>query len=102
MDGNFDKVEEFDRDVYTVTVDMAVGDACFKLRSVGYREGIFGYAMLYRWFTEISGLGLAVQANNLTRKGPPTREDYMADIYIYIYIYTYIYIYIWVSMGRRA
>ncbi len=35
--------------------------------------------MLYRWFTDVSGLGLAEQARMLMHPAPPKREEEPAE-----------------------
>ncbi len=42
-------------------------------------EGIRGYAILYRWFTEISGMGLAKQARRLMQPETPKKEEEIAQ-----------------------
>ncbi len=38
-----------------------------------------GYAILYRWFAEISGMGLAEQARRLMQPETPKKEVDMAQ-----------------------
>ncbi len=35
--------------------------------------------MYYRWFTDVSGLGVAEQARKLTHPAPPKREEVFAE-----------------------
>ena len=37
------------------------------------------YGVLYRWFTDVSGLGLAEQARMLMHPAPPKREEDLAE-----------------------
>ena len=42
-------------------------------------DGLEVYMDLYRWFTEISGLGLTSQAMKLMHPDPPKREEDIAE-----------------------
>ena len=81
MIGNFTDLDAFDRYLYTIITDKVEGYAYNKMRSVGVREGILGYSVLYRWYTEISGLGLTEQAQKLMRPESPKKEEDMAEKY---------------------
>ena len=37
------------------------------------------YGVLYRWFTDVSGLGLAEQARMLMHPAPPKKEEDLAE-----------------------
>ncbi len=43
------------------------------------REKIAAYGILYRWFTDVSGLGFAEQARMLVNPSPPKREEDLAE-----------------------
>ncbi len=40
---------------------------------------IVAYGVLYRWFTDVSGLGLAEQARMLMHPAPPKREEELVE-----------------------
>ncbi len=42
-------------------------------------QGVVAYGALYRWLTDVSGLGLAEQARMLTRRPPPKQEEALAE-----------------------
>lgn len=50
-----------------------------KIKRVPHREGIKAYCIMYKWFTDVSGLGLAEQARKLMHPDPPRREDELAE-----------------------
>ncbi len=41
-------------------------------------QGVVAYGVLYRWFLDVSGLGLAEQARMLMHPAPPKREEELA------------------------
>ena len=53
-------------------------EAYEKLRAIPELMGIKAYCCVYRWFTEISGLGLSEQARRLMHPDPPKKEEYLA------------------------
>ncbi len=42
-------------------------------------QGIKAYGVVYRWFNDASGLGLAKQARRLMHPEPPRREEELAE-----------------------
>ena len=42
-------------------------------------DGVIAYGVLYRWFTDVSGLGLAEQARMLMHPSPPKKEEELAE-----------------------
>ncbi len=46
-------------DVWNILMDKAENEAYDKIKMVHKREGITNYGSLYRWLTDVSGLGLA-------------------------------------------
>ncbi len=42
-------------------------------------QGAVAYGVLYGWFTDVSGLGLATQARMLMHPAPPKREEELAE-----------------------
>jgi hypothetical protein len=75
-----DLVEKLDAELYAIILDKAEGETAYKkVQSVKRNEGIKGYAILYRWFTEISGMGLAEQARRLMQPETPKKEEDIAQ-----------------------
>ena len=72
-------LDDFIRDVYSIIVDKAEGEAWDKIKAVPGTDGLEVYMNLYRWFTEISGLGLTSQAMKLMHPDPPKREEDIAE-----------------------
>ena len=72
-------LDEISQNLYTILMDKSEGDAYDKIKGISTRDGIVGYSRVYRWFTEISGLGLAEQARRLMHPEAPKREDELAE-----------------------
>ena len=71
--------EDLNRDLYALILDKAEGDAAYKkVQSVKRNQGIKGFTILYKWFTEVSGMGLAEQARRLMQPETPKKEVEMA------------------------
>ena len=74
--------EEFERasgDVWNILIDKAEMEAYDKIKMVPKGEGVIAYGIMYRWFTDVSGLGLAEQARKLMHPDPPKREEELAE-----------------------
>ena len=54
-------------------------EAYDKIKMVPKGEGVIAYGIMYRWFTDVSGLGLAEQARKLMHPDPPKREEELAE-----------------------
>ncbi len=50
------------RDVWNVFADTAENEADDNITMVHEGYGVIAYANLYRWFTDVSGLGVSEQA----------------------------------------
>ena len=72
-------MDEWSAKLYTVLMDKSEGEAYDKIKGVSGRDGVEGYAKVYQWFTEISGLGLAEQARRLMHPEPPKTEEKLAE-----------------------
>jgi hypothetical protein len=46
-----------------------------KIKMVPQRPGVVPYGVMYRWFTDVSGLWLAEQARRLMHPNPPKKEE---------------------------
>ena len=75
----FKNYGEFSEALYCVLMDKAEGDAYDKMRPIGENEGITGYSTLYKWYTEISGLGLTEQTRRLMHPEAPKKQEDLAD-----------------------
>ena len=53
---------DFDKDIHCIMMDKCEGEAYDKIKGLQHKQGAEVYITIYRWFTEISGLGLAAQA----------------------------------------
>ena len=70
--------DEFDKvsgDMWNVLIDKAEAGAYDKIKG----QGVVACGVLYRWFTDVSGLGLAEQARMLMHPAPPKREEDLAE-----------------------
>lgn len=58
----------------------AEGEALYdKIRPTNEQDGIKAYCILYRWFTEVSGLGMAAQARRLIQPEAPKSEEQLSE-----------------------
>ena len=74
--------DEFDKvsgDIWNILIDKAEAEANDKIKMVPKGQGVIAYGVLYRWFTDVSGLGLAEQARMLMHPAPPKREEELAE-----------------------
>ena len=77
-----DHGDEFERtsgDVWNTLVDKADMERHDKIKIVPKRPGLGKYGVMCRWFTDVSGLGLAEQARRLMRPDPPKQEEALAE-----------------------
>ena len=66
-------------DVYKVLIDKAEEEAYDKIKMVKSGDGMRAYGVMYRWFTDVSGLGLAEQARILMHPEPAKKEEDLAE-----------------------
>ncbi len=66
-------------DVWDILIDKAEAEAYDKTKMVPKGQGVVAYGVLYRWFTDVSGLGLAEQVRMLMHPAPPKREKELAE-----------------------
>ncbi len=74
--------DEFDKvsgDVWNILIDYAEAEPYDKIKMVPNGQRVVAYGDLYRWFTEVSGLGLAEQAWMVMHPAPPKREEKLAE-----------------------
>ncbi len=77
-----DEYEEFEKvsvDVWNVLIDKAKAEAYDKIKMVPKRQGVVTYGVLYRWSTDVSGLGLVEQARMLMAPTAPKREEDLVE-----------------------
>ncbi len=70
---------ETSRDVWKVLIDKAGAEAYDKIKTIQQGEGPKVYGVIYRWFTDVSGFGLAEQARRLMHPEPPKKENDVAE-----------------------
>ena len=66
-------------ETWKILIDKAEAEAYDKIKTIQHGHGIKAYGVLYRWFTDVSGLGLAEQARRLMHPEPPKREEELAE-----------------------
>ncbi len=66
-------------DVWNVLPDKAKNDPCDKIKHFCKGDGVTAYGVLYRWFTDVSGLSLAEQARMLMHPSPLEKEEELAE-----------------------
>ena len=60
LKGEFgDEFVKVSGDIWNILIDKAEAEACDKIKMVPKGQGVVAYGVLYRWFTDVSGLGLA-------------------------------------------
>ena len=62
-----------------ILMDKAENEAYDKIKMAHKENGIIAYGVLYRWLTDVSGLGLAEQARMLMHRSPPKKEEDLAE-----------------------
>ncbi len=65
--------------VWNILMDKAENEAYHKIKMVHRGEGVIAYGLVYRWFTDLSGLGIAEQARMLMHPSPPKKKEELAD-----------------------
>ncbi len=70
---------EASQDIWKVLIDEAEAEAYDKIKTIPQGHGTKAHGVVYRWFTDVSGLGLAEQARRLTHPEPPRREEELAE-----------------------
>ena len=60
-------------DIWRVLFDKADAEVYDKIKMGPKGQAVVVYGVLYRWFTDVSGLGLAEQARMLMHPVPPKR-----------------------------
>ena len=71
--------EKLAHDLYSILIDKAEDEAYDKIKNIDTNEGLRAYMVLYRWFTDVSGMGLAEQARRLMHPEPPKDEGGLAE-----------------------
>ncbi len=57
--------------IWKVYIDKAEAEAYDKVKTITQGQGLNAYGSVYRWFTDVSGLGPAEQARRLMHPEPP-------------------------------
>ncbi len=74
--------DEFDKvsgDIWNILIDKAEAEAHDKIQMVPKGQGVVAYGVLYRCFTDVSGLRLAEQARMQMHPASPERGDELAE-----------------------
>ena len=79
LQGEYEEFAKVSGDVWNVLVDKTEAEAYDKIKMVPKGQGVVAYGVLYRWFTDVSGLGLSEQARMLMHPAPPRREEDLAE-----------------------
>ncbi len=66
---------EASMDLWKVLIDKTEAEAYDKIKTITQGHGLQAYGMVYRWFTDASGLGLAEHARRLMHPEPPRKEE---------------------------
>ena len=75
-DDDYDKLVQ---DLYGILIDKSEDEAYDKIKSIDTNKGLQAYMVLYKWFTDVSGMGLAEQARRLMHPDPPKDESGLAE-----------------------
>ena len=67
------------KDLLNILLDKAENEAYDTIKMIPKGAGITAYGIVRRWFTDVSGLGLAEQARMLMHPSPPKREEDLAE-----------------------
>ena len=67
-------LDDFNTYLLCILTDRCDGEAYDKSKGLPNKKGAEVYMIIYRWFTEISGLGLSMQAAKLMNPDPIKRE----------------------------
>ena len=70
---------KLNQDLYNIIIDKAEGEAYDKVKNLKVGEGLTAYMVLHKWFTDVSGMGLAEQARKLMHPDPPKDESGLAE-----------------------
>ncbi len=66
-------------DVWSILIDKAEMEAYDKIKMAPEGQRVVAYGILYRWFTDVSGLCFAEQARMLMHPTPPKPEEELAE-----------------------
>ncbi len=66
-------------DVWDILIAKVEAEPYDKSKMVPKGQGVVAYGAVYRWFTDVSGLGQAEQARMLMHPAPPKREEELAE-----------------------
>ncbi len=66
-------------DSWKVLIDKAEAEVYDRIKTIMQGRGLKAYGVVYRWFTDVSGLGLAEQARRLMHPEPPKKEEELGE-----------------------
>ncbi len=64
--------------MWNILLDKAENESYDRIKLIPKGHGVVAYGVLYRWFIDVSGLGLADQARMLMHPTPPKRAKLTA------------------------
>ena len=65
-----DDMHEFNEYIHCLLMDRCGGESYEQIKGLQTNTGAGVYMIVYRWFTEISGLGLSMQVTKLMNPEP--------------------------------
>lgn len=71
--------QQWNEDLYCILVDKCDGEAYSKVKTVQEGDGIAAYCIIHRYFTEISGYGTTLRAQQLIFPPSPKTEGHIAE-----------------------
>ncbi len=69
---------EASMDLWKVLIDKTQAEAYDNFKTITQGQGLQAYGVVYRWFTDVSGFGLAERAMGLTHPDPLREEEELA------------------------
>ena len=70
---------KLNQDLYNIIIDKAEGEAYDRIKNLKAGDGLHAYMVLHKWFTDVSGMGLAEQARKLMHPDPPKDESGLSE-----------------------
>ncbi len=67
-------------DLWKVLIDKTEAEAYDKVKTITQGQALKAYGIVYRWFTDVSGLGLAGQSRRLTHPEPRKEEEFAEHV----------------------
>ena len=71
--------QQWNEDLYCILVETCDGEAYGKVKTVQEGDGVAAYCIVHRYFTEISGYGTTLRAQQLIFPPAPKSEGHIAE-----------------------